>query len=245
MSIQDTPGGTGIGRPAEGTIRVNGVDVRADGRTQSAFLTHAFFWMFAGLLLTAAVAAFAQLNQGLIAFARDYFIVLFIAQIGLVIVISGRITKLSATTALGLFFIYAASLGITIGLIVSLYTGASVVTAFLSGSAMFGGAALYGYTTKRSLAGIGGFAAMGVFGLIVAIVINMFVPTGPFSMVISIIGVVLFTILTAWDVQRISSGNLVQATGSVEKAAVIGALHLYLDFINLFLFLLNLTGGRR
>jgi hypothetical protein len=237
--------GGGLGPPVDATQRVNGIDVRAGAATQSAFLTQAFFWMFAGLLLTAAVAAVVQFNQSLLSFAADYFIVLFIAQIAIVLVISAGIGRLNATAALGLFFVYAASLGLTIGLIVSLYTGESVATAFLSAGAMFGGAALYGYTTKRSLAGIGGFAAMGVFGLIVAMIVNVFLASGPLGYIISAIGVVIFTILTAWDVQRISSGQLVQQTGSVEKAAVMGALHLYLDFINLFLFLLRLFGDRR
>ena len=231
--------------PPTDVVRINGVDVRVGARTQGAFLTQAFFWMFAGLLLTAAVAAFVQFSPGLLTFAADYFLVVFLAQLALVMVISAGISRLNATAALGLFFVYAASLGITMGLIVSLYTGESVVTAFLSASAMFGAAALYGYTTKRSLAGVGGFASMAVVGLIVAVIVNMFLASGPLGYVISIIGVVIFTALTAWDVQRISSGNLVQTTGSVEKAAVIGALHLYLDFVNLFLFLLRLFGGRR
>jgi FtsH-binding integral membrane protein len=237
--------GGGLGQPVDATARVNGVDVRTGALVQGAFLTQAFFWMFAGLLVTAAVAAFAQFNPTLRAFAADYFIVLFIAQIGLVLVISGAIRRLNATAALGLFFVYAASLGITIGLIVSLYRLPSVATAFLSAGAMFGGAALYGFTTKRSLAGIGAFASMGVFGLIVAMIVNMFLGSSPLGYVISIIGVVIFTALTAWDVQRISSGQLVEQTGSVEKAAVIGALHLYLDFVNIFLFLLRLFGDRR
>jgi Integral membrane protein, interacts with FtsH len=234
-----------VGQPVEGTVRINGVDVRVGAQTQGAFLTQAFFWMFAGLLLTSGVAALVQFNQALLAFAANYFIVLFIAQLALVVVISAGIKKLSATSALGLFFVYAASLGITMGLIVSLYTGESVATAFLSAGGMFGGAALYGYTTKRSLSGVGGYATMALFGLIVAVIVNMFIPSGPLGFIISIIGVLIFTVLTAWDVQRISKGNLVLATGSVEKAAVIGALNLYLDFINLFLFLLRLTGGRR
>jgi FtsH-binding integral membrane protein len=129
--------------------------------------------------------------------------------------------------------------------IVSLYNGASVATAFVSAAGMFGGAALYGFVTKRSLAGIGGFAALGVFGLIMAIGINVFVGSSTVSLIISIIGVGLFTVLTAYHVQRIAQGNLATALGSSEKAAVIGALLLYLDFINLFLFLLRLTGGRR
>jgi FtsH-binding integral membrane protein len=243
--MQNTPGGTGVPRPNEGTVRINGVDVRTDARAQGAYLTQAFFWMFAGLLLTAGVAALAQVNQQLLSFAAHNFLVLIIAQFALVLAIQFGITRINATAALGMFFIYAASLGITIGLIVYGYKATSVATAFLSAAAMFGGAALYGYTTKRSLAGIGGYLAMGVFGLIVAMIVNLFVGSGTLSFIISLIGVVLFTILTAWHVQRIQSGQLVLATGSVEKAAVIGALALYLDFVNLFLFLLRLSGGRR
>jgi FtsH-binding integral membrane protein len=147
--------------------------------------------------------------------------------------------------ALGLFFVYAASLGLTVGLIVSAYTTASVATAFLSASAMFGGAALYGATTKRSLVGIGGFLSMAVLGLVVAIVVNVFLGSSTIGLIISIIGVVVFTALTAYNVQRIQAGDLVAQYGSVEKASVIGALSLYLDFINLFLFLLRIFGSRR
>jgi FtsH-binding integral membrane protein len=152
---------------------------------------------------------------------------------------------MSATAALGLFFVYAASLGLTIGLIVTAYTGASVAVAFLSASAMFGAAALYGATTKRSLAGLGGILFMGLIGIVVASVINIFLGSSMISWIVSVIGVVIFTALTAYDVQRIQAGDLAAQTGSIEKAAVIGALRLYLDFINLFLFLLRLFGGRR
>jgi FtsH-binding integral membrane protein len=228
-------GGAGYGQPA----------VRPAVQVQGAYLTQAFFWMFAGLLLTAAVAAAVQLNQTLLEFAANNFMILFIAQIGLVIAISWGIRRIGAVAALGLFFVYAASLGVTIGLIVSAYTTASVVTAFLSAGAMFGGAALYGYTTKRNLTSIGGFMSMAVLGLIVAMVVNLFLGSSPLTWIISLVGVVLFTVLTAYHVQKISNGELVLATGSSEKAAVIGALSLYLDFINIFLFLLNLLGGRR
>jgi FtsH-binding integral membrane protein len=232
----------GTGQPVNPTIAYG---QRTDAAVQGAFLTQSFFWMFAGLLLTAAVAAFAQFNPSLLNFAADYFIFLIIGQLALAVGIQWGIRRISATMALGLFFVYAASLGITIGLIVGLYDGPSVATAFLSAGAMFGGAALYGYTTKRSLAGIGGFASMAIWGLLVAIMVNLFLGSSLLGYVVSIIGVVLFTILTAWDVQRISSGQLVQALGSVEKAAVIGARHRYLDVVNLFLFLLRIMGGRR
>ena len=218
---------------------------RAETGTQTAFLTQAFFWMFAGLLVTAAIAAFAQVNPALMRFGANNLIILIIAQLALALGIQWGIRRINATVALGLFFLYAATLGVTIGVLVSLYTASSVATAFLSAGAMFGGAALYGYTTKRSLAGVGAFAGMAVWGLIVAIAVNFFFQNDAFSYIISIVGVILFTVLTAWDVQRISSGQLVATLGSVEKAAVIGALHLYLDFVNLFLFLLRLFGGRR
>ncbi len=221
------------------------VEARPSGAVAAAFLTHAFTWMFAGLLLTAGVAFLVQGSEALRQFAAGSWILLFLGQLVLVMVISAAIGRIGATVALGLFFVYAASLGLTVGLIVSLYTGASVATAFVSASAMFGAAALYGATTKRSLVGMGGMLTMGVVGLVIAMVVNMFLGGGPLGLVISIIGVVIFTALTAYDVQRISVGSLVAATGSVEKAAVIGALRLYLDFINLFLFLLRLFGDRR
>jgi uncharacterized protein len=211
---------------------------------QASFLTQAFGWMFAGLLLTAGVTIVVEGNEQLVQFARENFFLLFIAQIALVFVIGLGINRLGATAGLGLFFVYAASLGLTIGLIVSAYAEESVATAFLSAGAMFGGAALYGATTKRSLVGLGGFLSMAVFGLFIAIIVNMFLGSGPISLVISVVGVVIFTALTAYDVQRISAGDLVGQYGSVEKAAVIGALHLYLDFINIFLFLLRILGGR-
>jgi hypothetical protein len=142
--------------------------------------------------------------------------------------------------------VYAASIGFTVlAVVLQVYSTASIATAFLSASAMFGGAALYGYTTKRSLAGIGGFLTMAVFGLIAAMIVNLFLGNSTFDLIISVIGVVLFTALTAYHVQRIANGDLAIATGSTEKAAVVGALFLYLDFVNLFLFLLRLFGGRR
>jgi FtsH-binding integral membrane protein len=227
------------------TTPTSSVEVRPTAAVAAAFLTQAFIWMFAGLLLTAGVSALVQGSATLLDFARQYLILIFIAQLALVVVISAGINRVPATVALGLFFVYAASLGLTVGLIVSLYTGESVTAAFLSASAIFGGAALYGAITKRSLAGIGGALTMGLFGLVGAMVVNLFLPNGTFGWIISVGGVLLFTVFTAYDVQRIQTGALVAMTGSVEKAAVIGALRLYLDFVNLFLFLLRLMGGRR
>jgi FtsH-binding integral membrane protein len=218
--------------------------VRPDARLATAFLTQAFVWMFAGLLLSGGVAWTVQSNAQLLGFARDYFFLLFMGQLALVFVISGAISRINASLALLLFFVYAATLGITLGLIVSLYSGASVVTAFLASSSMFGAAAVYGAVTKRSLAGLGGILVMGVVGLLVAMLINLFLASTAITWLVSVAGVVIFTVLTAYDVQRIGSGDLAAMTGSMEKAAVIGALRLYLDFINLFLFMLRLLGGR-
>ena len=218
--------------------------VKPDARLSAAFLTQAFLWMFVGLLVTAGVAFVVQSNERLLEFASNNFFILMIAQIGIVFAISLGIKRISALAALGLFFVYAASLGITIGLIVMAYTETSVVAAFVSASAIFGSAAIYGAVTKRSLVGLGPILFMGLIGLIVASVINIFLANGTASWVISVIGVVIFTALTAYDVQRIQNGDLAVATGSMEKGAVIAALSLYLDFINIFLFLLRIFGGR-
>jgi Integral membrane protein, interacts with FtsH len=231
-----TPG-TGIGQtPAIATV--------PDARTQTALLTQAFLWMFVGLAVTAGVAFVVQGNQRLLDFAAGNILILIIGQLVLAFAIQLGIRRINASLALGLFFVYAASLGLTIGLIVTAYTDSSVVTAFLSASAMFGAAAVYGHVTKRSLAGLGSLLVMGVIGLLVASLINLFLVNDTVSWIISIIGVVIFTALTAYDVQRIQNGQLAVWAGSVEKAAVLGALHLYLDFVNLFLFLLRLLGSR-
>lgn len=220
------------------------VGVKPDARLSSAFLTQAFAWMFAGLLLTAVVSYAVSTNDRALAFAQDYLLFIIIAQFALVIGISGAINKISATVALGLFFVYAASVGLFVGLIVSGYSQATVFQAFLSSAAMFGGAAIYGAVTKRSLASMGGYLFMGLLGLIAVMVVNIFLRSDAISWIISIAGIGIFTALTACDVQRIQSGDLAARLGSMEKAAVMGALTLYLNFLNLFLFFLRLMGGR-
>lgn len=220
------------------------VGVKPDARLSSAFLTQAFAWMFAGLLLTAVVSAAVTTSEQALKFASDYLLLIIIAQLALVVVISGAISKISATVALGLFFVYAASVGLSVGLIVYGYTAASVAQAFLSASAMFGGAAIYGAVTKRSLAGMRGMLTMGLIGLFAAMIINIFLRSDVMNWIISIAGIGIFTALTAYDVQRIQAGDLAARLGSMEKAAVIGALSLYLNFLNMFLFFLRLMGGR-
>ncbi len=213
-------------------------------------LVGAFGWMFAGLLLSAGVAYLVGTNVQLLQTISQWWFLLLIGQFALVMVISAGIRKLSATAALGLFFIYAATMGLTLGVIVWSYLqtpggSTAVASAFLSASAMFGAAAIYGGVTKRDLTKLGGILFMALIGLIVAMVVNIFLGSSQINWIISILGVVIFTALTAWDVQRISSGQLAAVTGSQEKGAVLAALSLYLDFINLFLFMLRLFGGSR
>jgi FtsH-binding integral membrane protein len=219
------------------------VGVRPTAALSAGFLSQAFTWMFAGLLLTAGIAFVVQGQPRITEIASDFFLPAILVEFGVVLGISFLINRMSAVLALGLFFVYAAINGLTIGLIVSLYTQASVATAFVSAAGMFGAAAVYGTVTHRSLANVGGYLRMALFGLIIAMLVNVFLGSPLINYAISLIGVVIFVGLTAFDTQRIARGDLAVATGSMEKGAVMGALVLYLDFINLFLFLLRLFGG--
>jgi uncharacterized protein len=219
--------------------------VRPAPELSNTFLIQSFGWMFAGLLLTAGIAAVVSMNDSLItSVARSWWLFL-IGQFVLGIGIQALLPRMSATLALGLFFVFAATMGLTVGVIVSLYKVESVITSFLGASAMFGAAAIYGATTKRNLNSLGGFLFMGMIGVLVASVVNIWLGNSVFGWVIALIGVVVFTVYTAYDVQKISYGDYAASLGSVEKASVLGAIHLYINFINIFLFLLRLTGGRR
>lgn len=220
--------------------------VRPSAQLSAGFLTQAFGWMFSGLLMTAAVSLLVQANAGLSDLVAGVLPLALIGEFAIVFAISLGINRLGATVALGLFFAYAAVNGFVFGLIFrELNDWGSVSAAFFSASAMFGSAAIYGAVTKRSLATLGGFLMMGLIGIIVALVVNLFIHSSMLGYVISIVGVIVFTGLTAYDTQRISQGQLAARLGSMEKAAVIGALQLYLDFINLFLMLLRLFSSQR
>jgi len=219
--------------------------VRPNAELATRFLSQSFGWMFAGLLLTAGIAFVVQGQDNVIRAVRPLWLVIVFGQLGLGIGIQALIGRMSATLGLGLFFVFAATMGITVGVITSVYRVESVVTSFVAASAMFGAAAIYGATTKRSLTSLGGFLFMGMIGLLVASVINLWFGNDQVSWVISIIGVIVFTVYTAYDVQRISFGDYAAALGSVEKASVLGAIHLYINFVNIFLFLLRIMGSRR
>lgn len=221
------------------------LDVRPAPELANRFLVQSFGWMFAGLLLTAGIAAVVAGSSGLIATVGRSWWLIVIGQFALGIGIQALMPRLNATLALGLFFVFAATMGLTVGVIVTLYTVPSVITSFLGASAMFGAAAIYGATTQRNLNSIGGYLFMGMIGVLVASVVNIWLGSSPFGWAIALVGVVVFTVYTAYDVQKISYGDYAASLGSIEKASVLGAIHLYINFINIFLFLLRLTGSRR
>jgi FtsH-binding integral membrane protein len=220
--------------------------VRPSRALSVGLLSQSFAWMFVGLLVTAVVAWFVQGSQSIQLTAARLYLPVILVQFALVIGISAGIRRLNATAALGLFLVYSALMGVTVSFIVAAYPIGSVAGAFISAAGMFGAAALYGAVTKRSLATIGGYAFMGLIGIVIASLVNAFlIKSDSIGYLVSIVGVVIFVALTAWHVQKISRGDLAAATGSLEKGAVFGALLLYLDFVNIFLLLLRVFGGNR
>ena len=214
----------------------------------SAFLWKVYGWMAVGLGLTAlvafAVAGSPDLLRVLVGNRLVFFAVV-IAELGLVFYLSARADRLAPGTAAGLFAIYSALNGVTLSAVLLAYTGESVTMTFVVTAGMFGALALFGSTTKRSLAGAGQFFMMGLVGLILASLIGMFWHNDALQFLISIVGVIVFTGLTAWDAQRLKQMALALPEGQVGSYAVVGALSLYLNFINLFLMLLRFTGSRR
>ena len=167
------------------------------------------------------------------------------AQIGLVFFLSARVNRIAPSTAALLFVIYAALTGVTFSVLLVAYTGASIATTFTVTAGMFGALAVFGTTTKRSLAGAGQFFFMGLVGVILASIVGMFWNNDALQFLISVVGVIVFTGLTAWDAQRLKDMAASIPPERVGAYAIVGALSLYLDFINLFLFLLRFLGGRR
>ncbi len=214
----------------------------------SAFLSKVYGWMFLGLLITAGTAFVVSSSPALIEtliLNRLLFWVMVFGQLGLVFYLSARVEKMAPTTAAGLFMLYSALVGVTSSVILLIYTGASLVSTFVITAGMFGATAVFGTFTKRSLAGVGQFMFMGLIGLILASIVGIFWQNSALQFVISVVGVVVFTGLTAWDAQRLKQMAVALPDGRVGAFAVVGALSLYLDFINLFFFILRFTGNRR
>ncbi|GHT91306.1 membrane protein [Alphaproteobacteria bacterium] len=213
------------------------------------YMLNVFSYMSVGLFLTAIVAYFASLSEGFMGFlfsSRLTFYAVALAPIGIVLYLGAKINSMSAENARALFFVYAAAVGLSMASIMVIYTAASIVSTFFVTSSMFLTMVLYGYSTQKDLTGWGSFLMMGVVGLIIAGLVNVFMQSSVASLVISAIGVIVFTGLTAYDAQMIKSYYLESDSSEVSgKKAVFGALHLYLDFINLFMHLLRFLGNRR
>jgi len=224
-----------------------------------AYMIRVYNYMTAGVALTGLVAWFtfsaAVTDVGgalqLTAFGHTIFQsplmwVLVLAPLGLVFALSFGINRLSAGTALTLFFVYAGLLGLSLASIFLVYTGASITRVFFISAATFGAMSLWGYTTQRDLTGVGSFMFMGLIGIIIASLVNVFLKSTGLDWAISVIGVIIFVGLTAYDTQRIKEMYSAMDDGTVAgRKAVMGALSLYLDFINLFLMLLRMFGDRR
>lgn len=223
---------------------------RAAARDRS-IIKNVYLWMTAGLALTGVVAFGLSSNQSLmIALVSNsvLFFGIIIAELGLVMYLSARIQKMSATAATFAFALYAFLNGITLSVIFLAYTGTTISLAFFTTAATFGGMSLYAMTTKRDLSGMGHYLMMGVLGIIIVSVINIFLKSPAVDYIISYIGVAVFMGLTAYDTQKILSWSSRSGSVSEEqyiKFSIMGALKLYLDFINIFLFMLRIFGRRR
>jgi FtsH-binding integral membrane protein len=225
-----------------------------------AYMLRIYNYMGIGVALTGVVAYFtfnaavvdtaagqlALTPFGQTIYGGPLMIALFVGTLGIVFFLSFRINKLQASTALMLFMGYAALLGLMLSSVMLTYTGASIARTFFISAASFGALSLYGYTTQRDLSPIGSFLIMGLFGLILAMIVNIFLKSTGLDFAISAIGVLIFAGLTAWDTQKIKEMYDANDDGTVSgRKAVMGALTLYLDFINLFLFMLRFMGDRR
>jgi FtsH-binding integral membrane protein len=217
----------------------------------NSFIRSVYNWMAIGLGLTGFVAFYVASSESLIRLIfgnQLLFFGLIIAELALVFSISARVHKMQASTATGLFVLYAGLNGVTLSSIFLVYAQSSIASTFLVCALTFAACSVYGMTTKRDLTSLGGFMAMGLIGIIIASVINIFVRSTGMAMIISYIGVFVFVGLTAYDTQKLKTMALTQPAGLdggvIRKGAILGALSLYLDFINLFLMLLRILGNR-
>ncbi|MDL2275312.1 Bax inhibitor-1/YccA family protein [Desulfosarcina sp. OttesenSCG-928-G10] len=213
------------------------------------FMMSVYNWMAMGLVLTGGVAWFVAHNEPMKKFVYSTFLLFCIVELALVFILSGRIHKLKASTATAMFLAYSILNGATLCYIFDIYAKSSIFSTFFICAGTFAVCSVFGWTTKRDLTGMGQFLFMGVLGLIIASVVNIFLRSSGMQMIISYVGVLLFTALTAYDTQKLKAMALSQPEGLeaavVRKGAIIGALALYLDFILMFQYLLQIFGGSR
>jgi uncharacterized protein len=213
---------------------------------ERAFMAGVYRWMTVGLAATALVAFAVASSPAALSFvfgSRLVFFGLIIAELGLVITLSAAVNRLSAPVAGALFLAYSALNGVTLSAVLLMYTGTSVAGAFAATAGTFGAMSVYATVTRRDLSSWGSFLFMGLIGVVIASLVNLFLRSSMMSFVISCAGVVVFTGLAAYDTQKLRA--LAASGGGTGALAVNGALRLYLDFVNLFLSLLRLLGGRR
>ncbi len=234
----------------DGSIPQRMVTSEEAAELQNAFVTRVYGWMAAGLMVTAILALATVQSPQLLEMIfsnRLVFFGLIIAQLGLVVWLSARIEKMSALAATFIFVGYAALTGLTLTVVFLAYTLSSLASTFFVTAGTFGVMSAYGYLTKRNLTSLGSFMTMGLIGLVIASVVNIFFNSETIYWVTTYIGIFIFVGLTAYDTQKIKALGAVSLEGDevAQKGAIMGALRLYLDFINLFLLLLRLLGRRK
>ncbi|HDL8323348.1 TPA: Bax inhibitor-1/YccA family protein [Yersinia enterocolitica] len=231
--------------------RSNGSIVERANSGIQAYMAQVYGWMTCGLLLTAVVAWYAANTPAVMNFifsSQITFFGLIIVQLGLVFVISGMVNRLSGSMATSLFMLYSALTGLTLSSILIMYTGASIASTFIICAGMFGAMSVYGYTTKRDLSGMGSMLFMGLIGIVLASIVNIWLKSPALMWAVTYIGVLVFVGLTAYDTQKLKyMGAQLDSNDrdNFRKYSIVGALTLYLDFINLFLMLLRIFGNRR
>jgi FtsH-binding integral membrane protein len=223
-------------------------------QTQTQVLTNAFIrsvynWMAIGLALTGFIAYYVASTEPILRVVYQARWIFFIAEIGLVFALAGRVHKMKASTATFLFLLYAGLNGATMSIIFLVYTMESIASTFFICAATFTVCSIFGYVTKRDLTGLGQFMFMGLIGIIIASIVNMFLGSHGVAMIISYIGVIVFVGLTAYDTQKLKAMAMSQPAGldagTIRKGSILGALTLYLDFILMFQYLLMIFGGSR
>jgi len=215
------------------------------GVVSQSFIQRVYQWMAAGLALTGFIAYWAAGNTGLMkGLAGGSFFILFLVELGLVIWLSSQALKISPVAATIGFLVYAGINGLTMSFIFLVYTSSSIASTFFITAGTFAGASLYGWATKKDLTSMGGLLMMALIGLIIASVVNIFMHSTALYWIISYAGVLIFVGLTAYDTQQLKALNASQP-GAPDQLAILGALKLYLDFINMFLMLLRIFGNRR
>jgi uncharacterized protein len=219
-----------------------------DGDILAVFMRGVYGWMCGGLLITAVTAWLVSSSPALTAAIfgnRALFWMLALAQLGIVFTLSARVDRMASGTAAALFAAYSALTGVTLSAVLLVFTGESVFATFVVTAGMFGALAMYGTVTRRQLSGLGQFLFMGVIGLVLASIVGLFWHSDGLQFLISFIGVIVFAGLTVYDANRLKELAFATSAGPTSGTTIVGALALYLDFINLFLFLLRFLGNRR